>query len=167
MTSYKLLYVLEFSSAPKRMSIIVKNVENQLLLLCKGTNRFPLNTVLLACLLCKCGINLSFSYFFDYVSSSPSSVMFERLSRNERDFEATIRDHIKQYAEAGLRTLVVAYRELNEEEFRSWEKEFLKAQTSLNADRDAMVDAVADKIESNLILLGVTAVEDKLQKGSI
>ncbi|KAL2523332.1 putative phospholipid-transporting ATPase 8 [Forsythia ovata] len=129
--SYKLLHVLEFSSARKRMSVIVKNVENQLLLLCKGAD----------------------------------SVMFERLSRNGRDFEATTMNHIKQYAEAGLRTLVVAYRELTEEEFRSWEEEFLKAQTSLNVDRDALVDAAADKIERNLILLGATAVEDKLQKG--
>ncbi|KAI3474893.1 hypothetical protein Pfo_030204 [Paulownia fortunei] len=129
--SYTLLHVLEFSSARKRMSVIVKNVENQLLLLCKGAD----------------------------------SVMFERLSKDVQDFVAVTMDHIKRYAEAGLRTLVVAYRELSEEEFRSWEEEFLKAQTSLSADRDALVEAAADKIERDLILLGATAVEDKLQKG--
>ncbi|CAA0828517.1 Putative phospholipid-transporting ATPase 8 [Striga hermonthica] len=129
--SYTLLHTLEFSAARKRMSVIVKNAENQLLLLCKGAD----------------------------------SVMFERLSDDVQDFVAVTKDHIKKYAEAGLRTLVVAYRELSESEFRSWEEEFLLAQTSLTADRDALVEECADKIERNLVLLGATAVEDKLQKG--
>lgn len=91
--------------------------------------------------------------------------MFERLSKDGRVFEGITREHLKQYAEAGLRTLVVAYRELDEKEFQSWEQEFLNAQASVTADRDALVDAAAQKIERDLILLGVTAVEDKLQKG--
>lgn len=91
--------------------------------------------------------------------------MFERLSKDGRVFEGITREHLKQYAEAGLRTLVVAYRELDEKEFESWEQEFLNAQASVTADRDALVDAAAQKIERDLILLGVTAVEDKLQKG--
>uniref|UniRef100_M0ZI88 Phospholipid-transporting ATPase n=1 Tax=Solanum tuberosum TaxID=4113 RepID=M0ZI88_SOLTU len=93
------------------------------------------------------------------------SVMFEQLSKDGRVFEGITREHLKQYAEAGLRTLVVAYRELDEKEFQSWEREFLNAQASVTADRDALVDAAAQKIERDIILLGVTAVEDKLQKG--
>ncbi|GFS45111.1 ATPase E1-E2 type family protein [Actinidia rufa] len=129
--SYKLLHILEFSSARKRMSVIVRNEENQLLLLCKGAD----------------------------------SGMFERLSEKERLFEAETKEHIKKYAEAGLRTLVVAYREIGEEEYRQWEEEFLMAKTSISEDRDELVDAAADRIEGDLILLGATAVEDKLQKG--
>ena len=91
--------------------------------------------------------------------------MFERLSQDGRQFEAETRDHIKRYAEAGLRTLVVTYRELGEEEYKLWEEEFLKAKTSLGTDRDVLVDTAADKIERDLILLGATAVEDRLQKG--
>lgn len=37
---YDLLQVLEFSSSRKRMSVIVRNEENQILLLCKGADRF-------------------------------------------------------------------------------------------------------------------------------
>ncbi|XAR51870.1 Phospholipid-translocating ATPase [Bertholletia excelsa] len=129
--TYKLLQVLEFSSARKRMSVIIRNAENQLLVLSKGAD----------------------------------SVMFERLSEKDRLFEDETKEHIKKYAEAGLRTLVVTYRELSEEEYSQWEEEFQKAKTSLSEDRDVLVDAVADKIERNLILLGATAVEDKLQKG--
>jgi len=95
----------------------------------------------------------------------PCSVMFERLSQYGREFEAETNNHIKRYSEAGLRTLVITYRELGEEEYKQWDKEFSKAKTSLAADRDALVDAAADKMERDLILLGATAVEDRLQKG--
>ncbi|RZB45876.1 putative phospholipid-transporting ATPase 8 isoform B [Glycine soja] len=128
---YQLLHVLEFSSSRKRMSVIVRNEENQLLLLCKGAD----------------------------------SVMFERLSQHGRQFEAETRDHIKRYSEAGLRTLVITYRELDEEEYKLWDNEFSKIKTTVTEDRDALVDAAADKMERDLILLGATAVEDRLQKG--
>ncbi|KAK9113745.1 hypothetical protein Syun_020542 [Stephania yunnanensis] len=128
---YQLLNVLEFSSSRKRMSVIVRNEEGQLLLLCKGAD----------------------------------SVMFERLSEHGRIFEDETKDHIKKYAEEGLRTLVVAYRELGEEEYNTWQEEFVNAKISVTADRDSLVDAVADKIESDFILLGATAIEDKLQEG--
>jgi len=91
--------------------------------------------------------------------------MFERLSQHGRQFEVETRDHIKRYAEAGLRTLVVTYRELDEEEYKLWDKEFSKVKSSVTEDRDALVDAAADKMERDLILLGATAVEDRLQKG--
>lgn len=91
--------------------------------------------------------------------------MFERLSKQGRAFEAKTREHINRYAEAGLRTLLIAYRPLGEDEYKNWEEEFLKAKASVTADRDSLVAAIADKIERDLILLGSTAVEDKLQKG--
>ncbi|KAK7271671.1 hypothetical protein RJT34_27761 [Clitoria ternatea] len=128
---YQLLHVLEFSSSRKRMSVIVRNEENQLLLLCKGAD----------------------------------SVMFERLSQHGRQFEAETKDHIKRYSEAGLRTLVITYRELDEEEYKVWDREFSKIKASVTADRNALVDAAADKMERDLILLGATGVEDRLQKG--
>lgn len=91
--------------------------------------------------------------------------MFERLSEQNQQFEAETKEHIKKYAEEGLRVLVIAYRELDEYEYRKWEEEFLEAKTSVDANRDTSVDALANKIEKDLVLLGATAVEDKLQKG--
>lgn len=129
--TYKLLHVLEFSSSRKRMSVIVRNEENRLFLLCKGAD----------------------------------SIMLGMLSKDGQLFLSKTKDHINRYAEAGLRTLVIAYRELGEEEYKVWEQEFTKAKASVTADRDVLVDAAADKIERNLILLGATAVEDKLQSG--
>ncbi|XP_042498744.1 probable phospholipid-transporting ATPase 8 isoform X3 [Macadamia integrifolia] len=128
---YKLLHILEFSSSRKRMSVIVRNEENQLLLLCKGAD----------------------------------SVMFERLSKAGQIFEVETKDHIDRYSAAGLRTMVIAYRLLDEQDYAIWREDFFKAKTSVSADRDTLVDAAADKIERELILLGATAVEDKLQMG--
>lgn len=91
--------------------------------------------------------------------------MFERLSKDGWLFEAETKDHIKKFAEAGLRTMVIAFRELGEEEYKSWEDEFEKAKTSVTADREMLVDEIADKIEKDLFLLGAAAVEDKLQQG--
>lgn len=91
--------------------------------------------------------------------------MFERLAKNGREFEEKTREHINEYADAGLRTLVLAYRELDDEEHNEFNMEFTKAKNSLSTDRDEMIEEVAEKIERNLILLGATAVEDKLQSG--
>lgn len=41
----------------------------------------------------------------------------------------------------------------------------MKAKTSIGGDRDAMLELVSDMMEKDLILVGATAVEDKLQPG--
>ncbi|KAE9595722.1 putative phospholipid-translocating ATPase [Lupinus albus] len=128
---YKLLNVLEFNSTRKRMSVIVKDEEGRILLLCKGAD----------------------------------SVMFERLAKNGREFEEKTLEHVHEYADAGLRTLILAYRELNEEEYKEFDNKISEAKNSVRADQETLVEEVSDKIERDLILLGATAVEDKLQNG--
>lgn len=78
--------------------------------------------------------------------------------------EATTR-HLNEYGEAGLRTLALAYRKLDEQEYTAWNNEFQKAKAAVGADRDSMLERVSDMMEKGLILVGATAVEDKLQKG--
>ncbi|TKY50432.1 phospholipid-transporting ATPase 8 [Spatholobus suberectus] len=87
------------------------------------------------------------------------------ISLHELNYESGIKDHIKRYADVGLRTLVITYHELDEEEYELWDKEFSGIKASVTADQDALVDASAAKMERDLILLGATAVEDRLQKG--
>ncbi|KAI3719942.1 hypothetical protein L6452_20848 [Arctium lappa] len=129
--SYELLNILEFNSTRKRMSVIVRDEEGKLLLLCKGAD----------------------------------SVMFERLSKEGREFEENTREHVNEYAEAGLRTLILAYRELSDEDYKEFNEKFTETKNSVSAERDDMMSEVTDEIEKDLILLGATAVEDKLQKG--
>lgn len=91
--------------------------------------------------------------------------MFERLAKDGREFEQSTKEQINEYADAGLRTLVLAYRELDEEEYTDFNKKFTAAKNSVSADREDKIEEAADMIERNLILLGATAVEDKLQNG--
>jgi len=91
--------------------------------------------------------------------------MFERLGCNGREFERKTREHVLEFSEAGLRTLIVAYREVNEDEYSEFDKALTEAKNSVSANREKLVEEVADGFERNLILLGATAVEDKLQKG--
>lgn len=91
--------------------------------------------------------------------------MFERLAKNGREFENETRDHVNDYADAGLRTLILAYRELSSEEYKVFDEKFKEAKNSVSADRETMIDEVTELVEKDLILLGATAVEDKLQEG--
>jgi len=93
------------------------------------------------------------------------SVMFERLSGSESAYREVTQQHINEYADAGLRTLVLAYRELKEDEYAYFDRKFTAAKNSVSTDRDEKIDEAADLVERDLILLGATAVEDKLQKG--
>ncbi|KAK6921091.1 hypothetical protein RJ641_014769, partial [Dillenia turbinata] len=99
------------------------------------------------------------------LSKGADSVMFDRLATNGREFEPQTREHINEYADAGLRTLVLAFRELDEEEYIEFNEEFTAAKNLVSADRDQVIEDVAEKVEKDLILLGATAVEDKLQQG--
>ncbi|CAK8576524.1 unnamed protein product [Lathyrus sativus] len=89
--------------------------------------------------------------------------MFERLAKNGSEFEKKTKQHIKEYADAGLRTLILAYRELEEEECTLFNKELMEARSLVSADREQIMEDVLEKIEMDLILLGATAVEEKLQ----
>lgn len=91
--------------------------------------------------------------------------MFERLASSGKKFEEATIEHVNEYADAGLRTLILAYRELGEEEYKEFEEKFSEAKNSVSADRGALIDEVTEKIEKDFILLGATAVEDKLQNG--
>ncbi|XP_009605577.1 putative phospholipid-transporting ATPase 9 [Nicotiana tomentosiformis] len=99
------------------------------------------------------------------LSKGADSIMFERLGKNGREFEEETKEHVNEYADAGLRTLILAYRKLSEEEYKTFNEKFLEAKNSISEDRETIIDEVTDNIEKDLILLGATAVEDKLQPG--
>ncbi|KAI4381859.1 hypothetical protein MLD38_007887 [Melastoma candidum] len=128
---YKILNLLDFTSKRKRMSVIVRDEEGQIFLLCKGAD----------------------------------SIIFDRLAKNGRIFEEATTRHLNEYGENGLRTLALAYQKLEESEYMAWNTEFTKAKTSIGVDRETMLEKLSDLMEKDLILVGATAVEDKLQKG--
>ncbi|OIW08992.1 hypothetical protein TanjilG_05968 [Lupinus angustifolius] len=93
------------------------------------------------------------------------SIIFDRLSKNGKLYLDSTTKHLNEYGEAGLRTLALGYRKLDEKEYSDWNNEFQKAKTSVGPDREATLERLSDIIERELILVGATAVEDKLQKG--
>ena len=72
--------------------------------------------------------------------------------------------HIDDFATEGLRTLLYAYRFIPEDEYKRWRDLYFEASTSLE-NRQEKMEAVGQLIETNLELLGATAIEDKLQQG--
>ena len=60
---------------------------------------------------------------------------------------------MEDYGGAGLRTLCLAFSELNPEEYASWQTKFVEAKTALE-DREQKLAAVGDMVERNLKLLG-------------
>lgn len=94
-----------------------------------------------------------------------SSIIFDRLADNGKAYQQATTSHLSSYAEDGLRTLAFAYRRLDQADYEQWNSLFTKAKTTIGAEREELLEKASEMIEKDLILLGVAAVEDKLQEG--
>ncbi|PHU02747.1 Phospholipid-transporting ATPase 3 [Capsicum chinense] len=92
------------------------------------------------------------------------NVIYERLRDGESDLKKRTREHLEHFGAAGLRTLCLAYRDLNPDVYESWNEKFIQAKSSLR-EREKKLDEVSELIEKDLVLIGCTAIEDKLQEG--
>lgn len=129
-----LLHVLEFNSTRKRMSVIMRSTGDD-------------GRVVLIC-------------------KGADSVIFERLAatHDQGDMrEATLKD-LARFANEGLRTLCIASRVLDEDEYQAWAARYKEASNSIH-NREEQMEAVCEDIEQDLTLIGGTAIEDKLQEG--
>ncbi|XP_054468772.1 phospholipid-transporting ATPase IC [Anoplopoma fimbria] len=91
------------------------------------------------------------------------TVIYERLSPNSGHKETTQTD-LDVFANATLRTLCLCYKDISTEEYEAWSRKHKEARVS-TSDRDAALDHVYEQIENNLMMIGATAIEDKLQDG--
>lgn len=137
---FEILNILEFNSTRKRMSVIIKIPPSE---------EFNEPRALLIC-------------------KGADSVIFNRLARtmNSNDpvvLENTAKD-LEQFAQEGLRTLCIAQREIAWSDYLNWKEKYDVAASSLS-NREQQVEDVSSEIESELILLGGTAIEDRLQDG--
>ncbi|XP_048208111.1 phospholipid-transporting ATPase IK-like [Perognathus longimembris pacificus] len=89
------------------------------------------------------------------------TVILERLHK-KGEMEVTTEEVLAAFAEQTLRTLCLAYKEIGQDDYEEWENQHHEA-TLLLQNRAHALHQVYDKIEQNLQLLGVTAIEDKLQ----
>ena len=134
---FRLLNILEFTSARKRMSVIVRQL---------GEDGQPeTNPILL-------------------FSKGADNVIFERLAPGAEELKAATEVQLDSFANEGLRTLTLAYRVVSQDEYSSWVSRYQAALSSIE-DREGEIERVSDEIEQGLLLLGATAIEDKLQDG--
>uniref|UniRef100_A0A674MU15 Phospholipid-transporting ATPase n=1 Tax=Takifugu rubripes TaxID=31033 RepID=A0A674MU15_TAKRU len=91
-------------------------------------------------------------------------VLFERLHPCNQELMSITSDHLNEYAADGLRTLVLAYRDLEEDEWESWSESHHCANKATSYREDRLA-AAYEEIEQDMMLLGATAIEDKLQEG--
>jgi phospholipid-translocating ATPase len=98
-------------------------------------------------------------------SKGADSVIYSRLKRGEQsELRRVTAEHLEMFAREGLRTLCIAQRELTVAEYEEWNQEHELAAAAIH-DREEKLERVAEMIEQELMLLGGTAIEDRLQEG--
>eukprot|EP00606_Chrysophyceae_sp_TOSAG23-5_P000379 GSChrysophyteH2.ASY1.ANO1.183.1 assembled CDS len=133
----ELLESIEFSSKRKRMSVIVRETDGKIRLYIKGAD----------------------------------TVINERLRKGQASIvESTNRD-MASFSDEGLRCLLVGYAELTEDHYTKWHKKYKAAKTDLGEVEKKkkmlpnMIEELEEEIEKDIILIGSTALEDRLQDG--
>ncbi|CAD8186772.1 unnamed protein product [Paramecium octaurelia] len=132
---YEYICEFEFTSDRKRMSMVVKDMQTeQLLLFCKGAD----------------------------------NIIWRRLDmRKHQEQELQMSQvSLKKYSKEGLRTLCMTYKQLDEIQFQDWQKQYRAIQNEVALDPEATNKLKEHEsiLEHELMLLGITALEDKLQE---
>eukprot|EP01064_Diplonema_japonicum_P002902 TRINITY_DN11886_c0_g1_i1.p1 TRINITY_DN11886_c0_g1~~TRINITY_DN11886_c0_g1_i1.p1 ORF type:complete len:1304 (+),score=247.98 TRINITY_DN11886_c0_g1_i1:566-3913(+) len=94
------------------------------------------------------------------------SSVFKALRPNSLTDEALAQgnDIVVRYATSQYRTLCMAYRTIEKDDYEMWSQKYNGVQTELGKTVE-MVDAVCGQIEHDLEMIGIAAYEDKLQDG--
>ena len=127
--TYQVLAIIEFTSARKRMSTLLKNNKGEIKLYTKGAD----------------------------------SVILEMVKRQGQEKAlANAQTQIDDFAREGLRTMALGMRDITQAEFDEWIPKWQQASMQIKNRKEALND-VATLIEKDLSLVGITAIEDKLQ----
>ncbi|KAG5848231.1 hypothetical protein ANANG_G00096250 [Anguilla anguilla] len=128
-----LLHVLPFDSTRKRMSVVV---------------RHPLTGRVVV-----------------YTKGADSGIMdlLTPPQGDPQDIREETQRHLDAYAREGLRTLCVAKKVMEEEEYETWLKRHVFAETSIE-NREELLMESAQRLETGLTLLGATGIVDRLQE---
>jgi phospholipid-transporting ATPase len=142
---YEVLGIHEFDSVRKCMSVVVGCPDGTIKLLVKGADSTVLSLI---------------------GPGDDENTAERRESAEQLQWQAEVREqtlkHLDKYAREGLRTLVIASRVLTQKEVEDWHFHYAKASTALH-DRVGMLRNAAGLVENNLVLLGASGIEDRLQ----
>lgn len=99
---------------------------------------------------------------FLLLSKGADEAIFPRSNPGQQT--KTYLEAVEMYSHLGLRTLCLGWRELEEGEYKEWSKKFQEASCSLD-NRECKIAEVCHSLEQGINILGVTAIEDRLQDG--
>ncbi|XP_054861662.1 probable phospholipid-transporting ATPase VD isoform X1 [Amphiprion ocellaris] len=134
-----LLHILPFDSNRKRMSVVVRHpLTGQVVVYTKGAD----------------------SVIMDLAETPKGAEHAQEIYSHIRE---QTQKHLDSYAREGLRTLCIAKKCLDEEEYDVWLKDQLLAESSIE-NREELLLASAERLETNLTLLGTTGIVDRLQE---
>ncbi|CAF3737708.1 unnamed protein product [Rotaria sordida] len=100
---------------------------------------------------------------FLYCKGSDTKIK-ERLANAQTNIVNQTDEHLYKFANDSLRTLCLAWKQIDRSEYDPWAAKLSVVSTTME-QRDEKVVEMYEQIETNLKLLGATAVEDKLQDG--
>ncbi|CAI5724951.1 unnamed protein product [Peronospora destructor] len=150
---YDILEIFEFDSNRKRMSVIVqrRKRDDELRLMSES----EVDDVLV-------------------FTKGADSMLFSRLdpmSANNEEIREATEKHLEAFAQDGLRTLVVCAKSMSPQVWKQFYAQYRQVRANLNEVEAKSrgepngIDKLQDQMESNLELLGATAIEDRLQDG--
>ncbi|XP_015248759.1 PREDICTED: probable phospholipid-transporting ATPase VD [Cyprinodon variegatus] len=135
----QLLHILPFDSNRKRMSVVVRHpLTGQVVVYTKGAD----------------------SVIMDLAETQKGS---EQVQEFYCKIKEKTQKHLDMYAREGLRTLCIAKKVLEEEEYEVWLKRQLLAESSIENQEELLLDS-AQRLETDLTLLGCTGIVDRLQE---
>jgi magnesium-transporting ATPase (P-type) len=162
--TWSILAVNKFDSDRKRMSILLRappELGSVAVLFCKGADSAMLDPSV-------CSASQTV-FSGNEMTDAERSQQLEVVSEDaETEWETAqmlgMQSHLGEFATEGLRTLVLGVRFLTETDCAEWLELHKQAATSIK-DRDEKLKAAALSIETNIHIVGATAIEDKLQDG--
>ena len=80
----------------------------------------------------------------------------------ESDLLVQTNEFLKEFAVKGLRTLMVAYKEIDENYYKQWSDKYIKIKSNVNHTEE-QIHQIYDEMEKDFKLIGSTAIEDELQ----
>lgn len=138
---FQVLEVLEFNSTRKRMSVIVRKPNGELVLYTKGADMMVYPRL-------KADVDTA-----------------------AKHVQEKTKEYMELYADEGLRTLAIACKPLAEAAYKKWKRQYDDAISDISEmerrkeGKSNAIDNLMEEIECDLELLGATAIEDKLQDG--
>lgn len=105
--------------------------------------------------------NLSTNVYYLLVKGADSTIL-PRLK--DQSLINNLENHLNKFAIEGLRTLVIAKKQISEKDFKSFFSHYEALKILSNKTRGHKLLKMYDIMESNLELVGISGIEDKLQE---